>query len=289
MTDVERNELPSTDRYDDAVQGHWLLARLGKRVLRPGGVELTRTLLANARLTDADVVELAPGLGRTAAEIVELGPRSYRGIDQDARAVQAVRPIVAGYGDVRTADAAHTGLPTGSADVVVGEAMLTMQGDRTKDAIITEAVRLLRPGGRYAIHELALTPDDLAGHIRTNIRRALARSSKVNARPLTVAEWRGRLVLHGLVVDTVETTPMALLRPRRLVADEGLCGALRFARNLLTHPDARRRVLAMHSTFRANRKHLTAVALVAHKPEPAPRPDPAAETAVHSIGSEGPA
>lgn len=289
MTDVERNELPSTDRDDDAVQGHWLLARLGKRVLRPGGVELTRTLLANARLTDADVVELAPGLGRTAAEIVELGPRSYRGIDQDARAVQAVRPIVAGYGDVRTADAARTGLPTGSADVVVGEAMLTMQGDRTKDAIISEAVRLLRPGGRYAIHELALTPDDLAEHIRTNIRRALARSIKVNARPLTVAEWRGRLVLHGLVVDTVETTPMALLRPRRLVADEGLGGALRFARNLLTHPDARRRVLAMRSTFRANRKHLTAVALVAHKPEPAPRPDSTAETAVHSIGSEGPA
>ena len=289
MTDVERNELPSTDRDDDAVQGHWLLARLGKRVLRPGGVELTRTLLANARLTDADVVELAPGLGRTAAEIVELGPRSYRGIDQDARAVQAVRPIVAGYGDVRTADAAHTGLPTGSADVVIGEAMLTMQGDRTKDAIITEAVRLLRPGGRYAIHELALTPDDLAEHIRTNIRRALARSIKVNARPLTVAEWRGRLVLHGLVVDTVETAPTALLRPRRLVADEGLGGALRFARNLLTHPDARRRVLAMRSTFRANRKHLTAVALVAHKPEPAPRPDPAAEMAVHSIGAEGPA
>lgn len=34
---------------------------------------------------------------------------------------------------------------------------------------------------------------------------------------------------------------MALLQPRRLIADESLLGALRFAKNLLTHRDARRR------------------------------------------------
>ncbi len=28
--------LPLSDRDDDHMQGHWLLARLGKRVLRPG-------------------------------------------------------------------------------------------------------------------------------------------------------------------------------------------------------------------------------------------------------------
>lgn len=77
---------PQARRSDDAVSGHWLLARLGKRVLRPGGIELTRTLLAGAEVSDADVVELAPGLGRTAAEIVELRPRSYRGVDQDPAA-----------------------------------------------------------------------------------------------------------------------------------------------------------------------------------------------------------
>lgn len=71
--------LPLSDRDDDHMQGHWLLARLGKRVLRPGGVELTRTLLARAEVTDADVLELAPGLGRTAAEILARNPRSYVG------------------------------------------------------------------------------------------------------------------------------------------------------------------------------------------------------------------
>ena len=56
--------LPQADRPIDDVQGHWLLARLGKRVLRPGGLELTTQLLDEAHLAGAEVVELAPAIGR---------------------------------------------------------------------------------------------------------------------------------------------------------------------------------------------------------------------------------
>ena len=261
--------MPFATRDDDVVQGHWLLARLGKRVLRPGGVELTRRLLTLADVGDSDVVELAPGLGRTATEIIDRHPRSYVGAEQDPDAARAARAIVSGHGDVRVADAADTGLADASSDVVVGEAMLTMQSDTAKHAIIAEAARLLRPGGRYAIHELALTPDGLSDEIKTDIRRALAKSIKVNARPLTVAEWQQMLTDHGLLVDHIETAPMALLQPRRVISDEGLRGALRFAKNVLTHGDARRRILQMRRTFRKHRNHMTAVAVVAHKP---PRP-----------------
>jgi SAM-dependent methyltransferase len=274
MADTDRGAMPGSTlpfaaRGDEAVAGHWLLARLGKRVLRPGGVELTRTLLARADVAGRDVVELAPGLGRTAAEIIARQPRSYLGAEQDPDAARAVRAVVSGHGEVRVVDAGQTGLPDASTDVVVGEAMLTMQGDKAKHAIVAEAARLLRPGGRYAIHELALIPDDLPEQTKTVIRHALASSIKVNARPLTVAEWRQLLAEHGLVVDQVATAPMALLQPRRLVSDEGLLGALRFATNLLTHRDARRRVLRMRRTFREHRERLTAVAIVAHKPGPA--------------------
>ena len=54
------------DRDFEQLQGHWLLARLGKKVLRPGGRKMTEWILDRARLTDARVVELAPGLGITA-------------------------------------------------------------------------------------------------------------------------------------------------------------------------------------------------------------------------------
>jgi SAM-dependent methyltransferase len=262
--------LPSSDRTDDTVAGHWLLARLGKRVLRPGGVELTHTLLTGAGVTDADVVELAPGMGRTATEILARGPRSYIGAEADPDAANVVRGVLSGLGAkngaVRVADAAATGLPDRSSDVVVGEAMLSMQGDAAKHAIVAEAARVLRPNGRYAIHELALTPDSVSEEVSTDIRQSLARAIKVNARPLTVAEWSRLLAGHGLVVDQVAMAPMALLQPRRLVADEGFFGALRFAKNVLTNRDARKRVLMMRRTFRRHRKQLAAVAIVARKP-----------------------
>lgn len=258
--------MPPSNRADDAVQGHWLLARLGKRVLRPGGIGLTRTLLADAHVADADVLELAPGLGRTATEILARGPRSYIGAEKDPDAARSVRNVIAGRGQVRTTEAAATGLPDASRDVVIGEAMLTMQGDSAKHAIVAEAARVLRPGGRYAIHELALTPDTVSDEVKTDVRQSLARAIKVNARPLTVAEWTRLLANHGLVVNQVATAPMALLQPRRLIADEGPLQALRFAVNVLLHPAARRRIIQMRNTFHRHRERLIAVAMVAHKP-----------------------
>lgn len=38
---------PTRDVPLEKVPGHWLLARMGKRVLRPSGIELTRRLLAD--------------------------------------------------------------------------------------------------------------------------------------------------------------------------------------------------------------------------------------------------
>lgn len=107
----------------------------------------------------------------------------------------------------------------------------------------------------------------MAEDTKAAIAQALARAIRVNARPLTVGEWQQLLTGHGLVVDKALTVPMALLQPRRLIADEGLTGALRFTLNLLIRPDARRRVLAMRRTFRRHRHHLAAVALIAHKPD----------------------
>ncbi|MEO8815268.1 MAG: class I SAM-dependent methyltransferase [Mycobacterium sp.] len=259
--------LPSADRDDATMAGHWLLARLGKRVLRPGGIKLTRGLLEQAGLPNSDVLELAPGMGRTATEILTHQPRSYVGAEKDPDAARRVERIVGeSGGQVRVVDAAETGLPDCSADVVIGEALLSMQGDAAKNAIIAEAARVLRPGGRYAIHELALTPNTIDDAVKSDIQQSLATSIRVNARPLTVSEWMALLSDHELVVDVVSTAPMALLEPRRLIADEGVFGTLRFVKNLLLHGDARRRVLAMRRTFRAHRDQLAGVGIVAHKP-----------------------
>ncbi|MEA5118585.1 MAG: class I SAM-dependent methyltransferase [Propionicimonas sp.] len=264
--DLDTSQLPMAARPIEDVPGHWLLARLGKRVLRPGGRELTLQMLDAVPLAGLDVVELAPGLGLTAREILASSPRSYTAVDESPEAAALVRRAIGEAGRVVDGDAAHTGLPAASADAVIGEALLTMQTDRGKTAIIDEAVRVLRPGGYYAIHELGLQPDELDDHAKTAIRQDLARAIKVNARPLTMAEWRAALAGHGLEVEFTATAPMALLDLRRNLADEGVRGVLRIAGNLVRNPAARRRVLTMRTVFRRHRQALVAVTLVARRP-----------------------
>jgi hypothetical protein len=60
---------------------------------------------------------------------------------------------------------------------------------------------------------------------------------------------------------------MHLLEPRRLVADEGVLGALRIAATVARTPAARQRVLAMRSVFRRYAPEMCAVAMVARKPQ----------------------
>ncbi|MDX2530968.1 hypothetical protein [Streptomyces europaeiscabiei] len=76
--------------------GHWLLARLGKRVLRPGGVELSRWMLDALGVDPQDrVVELAAGLGATARLTLARRPAAYTAVDRDAAAVAALSALAA--------------------------------------------------------------------------------------------------------------------------------------------------------------------------------------------------
>ncbi len=247
---------------------HWLMARLGKRVLRPGGLETTRWLLDHGRVRSCDdVVEFAPGLGTTAKVILAERPNSYVGIERDQNAAAfAERAIsTSGYTSARIlqADAARVPLPGGSATVVVGEAMLSMQPTPRKRAIVAEARRLLRGGGRYLIHELAVAPDEIDGRTLEAIEQDLSSCIHVGVRIGTAAQWRLWLEEAGFEVECAVTAPMHLLEPARLVRDEGIPGAVRFVFNALSTPGAARRLVAVRSAFRRHRRNLCAVGLVA--------------------------
>jgi SAM-dependent methyltransferase len=252
----------------EKMPGHWVLARMGKRVLRPGGMELTRRMLAGLRINEADeVVEFAPGLGVTARLTLALRPASYTAVERDEAAARIVKGYIVGERRrVVVGSAAETGLPAASATVVYGEAMLTMQTDETKRQIVREAARLLRPGGRYAIHEMCLR-DSVGGDVRREVERALTGVVHHGVRPLTISEWRRLLEGEGFEVRTTETVPMALLEPARVIRDEGFFRAARFAFNVLRDADARRRVFEMRRVFRQRRRQLGAVAITAARVE----------------------
>ena len=230
--------VPGTDRPAEKAAGHWLLAQLGKKVLRPGG-----------------------------RETIKRQPKTYTGVDLDPKAAEIVRGRIGDNPNytVVNAGAQETGLPDASYDVVVGEAMLTMQTDKHKLEIMQEAARILRTGGYYAIHELSLTPDYLRPEVQEEIQKDLARSIRVNARPLTVAEWTRIAEEAGFEVLDVYQTEMALLEPKRMIADEGIGGVAKIMFNLARKPQIRERVLGMRSVFRRHADHMGAIGLILRK------------------------
>ncbi len=271
MTDTHTTQsldLPGSELDVAKMPGHWLLARLGKRVLRPGGLRLTRGLLDELAVGPADeVVEFAPGLGVTARMILQREPQRYTGVERDANAAQwTARQLPASPGiSVVVGRADQTNLPAGSASVVIGEAMLSMQTAEHKRMIAAEAFRLLRPGGRYGIHELAVVPEDMPPNRRREIDQALSSVIHVGARPLPVREWKALLEGVGFRVVAIGYAPMHLLRPLRLIQDEGILGTLRLVKSLMTDNAARRRVTAMRWIFERYRQNLSAVYVVARK------------------------
>jgi ubiquinone/menaquinone biosynthesis C-methylase UbiE len=253
--------------------GHWLLARLGKRVLRPGGRHLTNRMIEALNISPADaVIEFAPGLGETARRTLQRKPASYTAVERDQDAAAVVQKLLLGPAQRCVVGLAEqTGLPEAVATVVYGEAMLSMQTPQQKARIVQEAHRLLKPGGRYGIHELGLVPNDLDERTQRAIPKDLATVIHHGTRPLTMAEWQSLLASAGFSLQAHAQAAMHLLEPCRIIRDEGLFGALRFALNLLCQREARHRVLAMRRVFSKYRDHLAAVMLVGQKMKEIPQ------------------
>lgn len=251
----------------EQAESYDLLSQVGKKVLRPGGLQLTKKLLEKLNIkSNDDVVEFAPGLGFTAAITLRKNPKTYIGVERDAESVERLKKNFPNNNcSFIVADVSKSSLPNSIATKVYGEAMLTMHADHRKAEIITEAYRILKPGGLYGIHELVLNTDQLFDAESASIKKELAQVSHVNARPLSVSEWEQLLEKNGFKVIAVETSEMLLLEPKRMLADEGFLNLLRVVWNLITRPQARKRVLALRKVFKKYRKNLNAMAIVAQK------------------------
>jgi Methyltransferase domain len=273
MTSPQTTPMPGEELKAEKMPGHWLLARLGKRVLRPGGRRLTLRMIEALHIRPSDaVIEFAPGLGDTARLTLKRKPSSYTAVERDKDAAAMVQRLLHGPEQCCVVGLAEeTGLPDAAATVVYGEAMLSMQTPQQKSRIVREAYRLLKAGGRYGIHELCLIPNDIDEITKREIQNELSSVIHHGTRPLTIAEWQGLLESEGFLVLAHTQAPMHLLEPWRLIQDEGMLGALRFAFNLLCNRDARRRVLAMRRVFSNCRDHLAAVMIVGQKQEKVPQ------------------
>ncbi|MFV0248677.1 MAG: class I SAM-dependent methyltransferase [Tenacibaculum sp.] len=251
----------------DTKQGHWILAKVGKKVLRPGGKELTLKMINALQISTSDnIVEFAPGLGFTANIALQKNPKSYTGVEINKQAASILRKNITGKNrHIIIGNASQSTLETDKFEKVYGEAMLTMQADHRKSEIIKEANRILKKGGLYGIHELALKPNSILSEAKNTIQQQLAKVIRVNARPLTMDEWKKLLEKEGFKVMDIKTNPMHLLEPKRIIDDEGFFRTLKIIFNILTKPQARKRIFAMRKVFRKYKSNLMAIAIIAKK------------------------
>src|ERR1700693_1891587 len=141
MTHSQTTPMPGEELKAEKMPGHWLLARLGKRVLRPGGRQLTNQMIEALNIRPSDeVIEFAPGLGATARLTLKRNPTSYTAVERDKDAAALVQNLLKGPEQRCVVGLAeNTGLPDAAATVVYGEAILSMQIPQQKARIVIEA------------------------------------------------------------------------------------------------------------------------------------------------------
>lgn len=248
-------------------QAHWLLAKLGKRVLRPGGKQLTLKIIKSLQISKNDnILEFAPGMGATASLLLSYHPKSYTAVEANESAAKNLQKKFNGKNShIIIGNAAQSHIKDESIDKILGEAMLTMQANHRKSEVIQEAYRILREGGLYAIHELCLEPENISEETKEDIQKNLAITMHVNARPLTIVEWENLFKNEGFSIKEVFFSPMRLLELKRVIADEGIFRSIRIGVNILIHQKARRRLMEIRHLFRKYQSHLNAISIVVEK------------------------
>jgi arsenite methyltransferase len=97
----------------------------------------------------------------------------------------------------------HIPLPDGSVDVVISNCVINLSSD--KDKVLREALRVLKPGGRFAVSDVVTR-----GEIPVEIRQSVLLWVGCVAGALEENEYRGKLTAAGF--EKIEIEPTRIYR-----------------------------------------------------------------------------
>jgi SAM-dependent methyltransferase len=110
----------------------------------------------------------------------------------------------------------HIPLPDDSVDVIVSNCVINLSPD--KDAVLAEAFRVLRPGGRFAVSDVVVR-----GAVPAGIRRSVELWVGCVAGALEESEYRAKLAKAGFEEIDLEPTRIYTAESARdFLADAGL-------------------------------------------------------------------
>jgi arsenite methyltransferase len=112
-------------------------------------------------------------------------------------------------------------LPDDSVDVIISNCVINLSGD--KDAVLREAFRVLRPGGRFAVSDIIIQ-----GRLLPAVRHSMEAWAGCVAGALTEEDYRGKLAAAGFGEVGAEVTQVWRLDEQvdaGCCGDSGCCGA----------------------------------------------------------------
>ncbi len=246
------------------VPGHVLLARLGKKRLRPGGITATNWLIEHGEFNkDSKVLEVACNRGVTLMEIAKKYHCDITGVDRDENFLAEARENIAKENleskiKILNADARNLPFEDESFDVIINEAMLTMLSEADKEKAIKEYFRVLKKGGKLLTHDISMPVEKL------EVVKELRKTINVLATPLLEEKWLKLFKNAGFSNVTTKTGKMTLMSKEGMQKDEGEDGVKKIFENAKKDPNFEQ-FIEMKDFFARNADNLYYLAVCSEK------------------------
>ena len=247
-----------------AEAGHRFLAKLGKKRLRPGGKLATDWLIEQGGFSsDKRVLEVACNMGTTSIELAKRFGCQITAIDMDEKALEKARINAekAGVAHLVTfekANAMRLPYEEASFDIILNEAMLTMQTEKGKVKCLQEYYRVLKPKGVLLTHDVRLKQASEA------VRSELSQAIHVNVGPLTEGGWIQLMRSQGFYRVESFSGNMTLMTVKGMLYDEGWLNTLKICIKACKKEN-RAQFITMYQTFDKNKDMLGFVAVASRK------------------------
>jgi ubiquinone/menaquinone biosynthesis C-methylase UbiE len=229
---------------------------VGRKVLHPGGVSSTDKLIGLLNINEnKKVLDIACGKGLTSIYLAKKYGCRVVGIDILEKSIEEANYLsnkngVSHLASFKVADASNLPFPNNEFDTTLSQAVLVLVKNKAK--VIEEAVRVLKPGGRFGWIEISWKkqpPIDFINAAQKDICAICISNVE------TYQGWGELFRKNGIKELAINEYNMKRSM-RKMIEDEGIINGLRIVFTYLTNSKIRKRMTKIDRFFKVNSNYI---------------------------------
>lgn len=233
------------------------LARIGKTIIRPGGMTMTNELLEQCHLNEqTTILEVACNIGTTAIHLAKKYGSKVVAVDLNPQIVAMAQDNIGKHGasnlvSVQQGDALSLPFEDSRFDVLINEAMLTAFTPEMRTQALAEFSRVLKLGGVLVTHDLL--------HIEP---QSTLTDNEIPAEQLDEKRWRSYYEASPFEIMEMKTGDLRLFSFIGILQDEGIAGLIRILQNIEHNEEDQQRFIDVVQNFDDRRKIVGSIAFI---------------------------